>query len=410
MAEQPAGTPDAVPEKSLKSERGKALARFARYVALRSIAVLVTVAIGVYVAVWVTNLGGYADEWRRDEIRAAVAMSFRGAALTGMSYLEKQELMEDAWAAAIAAAGLDKPFFVRSFRHLGEALSLTLGETRGWGGMRTSSGSSDAREILLESLPLTLVLFGTANLLSFFGALFISLILSRRFGSFFDRAAVLLVPMFSAPPWFYGIFLIVIFAAIAKVLPYGGIVDAPLPETTFGYVLSVLKHMVLPVLAWILGTMPMAVYAGRAFFLIHSTEDYVEMAKAMGLQSSRMQRRYILRPVLPPIITNFAFMLIVAWQGAILTELVFAWPGLGRVLYNAVLHFQVPVIIIEHDVFQGKVEFVLQLRCRQSDAFRLHAPLDIVRRKNAADVRCARFYGVFQRGSPCLNDDLTSGR
>lgn len=345
MTEQPARTPDAVPEKAEKSEWGKALARFARYVALRGITVLITVAIGVYIAVWVTNLGGYADEWRRNDIKAGVAMGFRGVSFVGMSYLEREKVMEDAWLAAIAANGLDKPFFVRSFRYLAEALSLTLGESTAWGYMTTSSGSSDARDILLESLPLTLVLFGTANLLSFFGALFFSLLLSRRYGSFFDRAAVLLVPMFSAPPWFYGIFLIVIFAAIAKILPYGGIVDAPLPGTTFGYALSFLKHMVLPVLAWILGTMPMAMYSARAFFLIHSSDDHVMLAKAKGLRPSRIQRRYILMPVLPPIITNFAFMLIVAWQGAILTELVFAWPGLGRVLYNAVLRHQVPVVI-----------------------------------------------------------------
>jgi len=94
-----------------------------------------------------------------------------------------------------------------------------------------------------------------------------------------------------------------------------------------------------------LGTIPFAVYTGRAFFLIHSSEDFVELAKAKGLRAGRVQRRYVLRPVLPTIVTNFAFMLIVAWQGAILTELIFNWPGLGRILFDAIGRFEVPVII-----------------------------------------------------------------
>ncbi|MFC2078092.1 ABC transporter permease [Candidatus Bipolaricaulota bacterium] len=343
MTEQPAGTPDAVPETTGKNEWAKTLARFARYVTIRGIAVLITVAIGVYIAIWVSQLGGYADEWRRNEIRGAVAMGFRGnAAYAALSASEKEAMTEAAWAAAIAAADLDKPFIVRSFRHTAEALSLTLGEVNR---MTTGGGSGNVRDILLERLPMTLILFGTANLLTFFGSLFISMFLSRRYGGFFDRVAVALVPILAAPPWFHGVFLVLIFAVLAGILPYGGILDAPPPETTFGHFLSLLKHLILPVLATVLGTLSIAVYAGRAFFLIHSSEDYVDLAKAKGLRSNTIERRYVLRPVLPAIITNFALTLIMAWQGSILTELVFNWPGVGRLLVTAVMRFEVPVII-----------------------------------------------------------------
>ncbi|MFC2078283.1 ABC transporter permease [Candidatus Bipolaricaulota bacterium] len=316
---------------------------FSRYVGMRGIAVLITVAIGVYISIWVSQLGGYADELRRQNIRGGVAMSFRGSEqYAAMSADEKKAVTEAATAAAIAAADLDKPFIVRSIRHLAEALSLSLGNVRG---ALTGWSLKSARDVLLEKLPLTLLLFGTANLITFFGSLFIALFLSRRYGSFLDRVSAFLVPVLAAPPWFHGILLILVFAAFARVLPFGGIVDAPFPTTTFGYFLSLLKHMVLPVTAWVLGTIPMSIYMSRAFFLIHSTEDYVELAKAKGLRAKTIQRRYILRPVLPTIITNFAFMLILAWQGAILTEHVFSWPGLGRVLFDAIQEFQVSMII-----------------------------------------------------------------
>jgi peptide/nickel transport system permease protein len=344
MSEQLAGSSGGGPNMDRYRERGRAVLRFARYVGIRGVAVLLTVAIGVYISVWVSQLGGYADELRRQGIRGAVAMSFRGnEAYAAMSPIEKEATMEAAWAAAIAAAGLDKPFIVRSIRHLGEALSLKLGEVSG--PLVGFGPARSARDLLIEKLPMTLVLFGTANLVTFFGSLFISLFLSLRYGKFLDRLAVFLVPVFAAPPWLHGILLILVFAVFARVLPYGGIVDAPTPATTFGYGLNVLKHMVLPVTAWVLGTLPLSVYLSRAFFMIHSTEDYVELAKAKGLRANTIQRRYILRPVLPTIITNFAFMLIVAWQGSILTEVVFAWPGIGRLLFNAIGTFQVPLII-----------------------------------------------------------------
>lgn len=344
MGDQPARTPTPAPAQEERTEWRSALLRFARYVAMRGIAVLITVGIGVYIAVWVSQIGGYADGFRRTEIRVAVAMSMRGnSEYQAMSQAEKEEYTAAVTQAAIAASGLNKPFFLRSFKHTAEALSLTLGRTRwAWGGM---TASRETKEILLEALPMTLVLFGTANLITFFGSLLFALVLSRRYGGFLDRASAVLVPVFAAPPWFHGIFLIVIFAAVLRVLPYGGIVDIPPPATSAGYTLSFLKHMILPVTAWLLGTIPAAAYTGRAFFLIHSSEDFVELAKAKGLRASRVQRRYILRPVLPTIVTNFAFTLIVAWQGAVLTELIFNWPGLGRILFEAIGRFEAAIVI-----------------------------------------------------------------
>jgi peptide/nickel transport system permease protein len=86
-------------------------------------------------------------------------------------------------------------------------------------------------------------------------------------------------------------------------------------------------------------------YNWRTFFLIYSSEDYVEMAKAKGLSSRAIERRYVLRPTLPTIITSFALLLITLWTGAIILETVFNWPGLGRAYFTAIGLYDTPVIV-----------------------------------------------------------------
>src|SRR5690606_34526796 len=120
--------------------------------------------------------------------------------------------------------------------------------------------------------------------------------LSRKYGSFWDKLVIALSPTSSAPPWFYGIFLILLFAAVLKILPFGGMVSAPPPDTRMEYALSVLKHLTLPASSLIISAIFLSIYNWRTFFLIYSSEDYVEMAKAKGLPARLVEQRYILRP------------------------------------------------------------------------------------------------------------------
>jgi len=101
----------------------------------------------------------------------------------------------------------------------------------------------------------------------------------------------------------------------------------------------------LPVLALVLSSGVLTIYNWRTFFLIYSSEDYVDMAKAKGLPDRVIESRYILRPTLPTIITNFALILISLWTGAIILETVFNWPGLGRLNFRAINLYDTPVIV-----------------------------------------------------------------
>jgi len=253
-----------------------------------------------------------------------------------------QKLIQDRIASQEQRLGLDQPFAIRSIKYLGNALTLNLGRALN---MTSENGSKEVRLILLERLPATLLLTGSSELILFFGSVFIALGLSRKYGSLLDKLTIALSPTSAAPPWFYGIFFILIFAAVFRVLPFGGLVDSPPPNNSFDYGLSVLKHLILPASAVIVSSLFLSIYNWRTFFLIFSSEDYVEVAKAKGLTPRDIERRYILRPTLPTIITNFALLVITLWTGFTITEAVFLWPGLGITIFRAIGAYDTPVIV-----------------------------------------------------------------
>ena len=333
--------------------------RVARYALQRAAALLITVVVGVYLAVIITNMGGHVDNIRIAQAREAAGTRVRSnPELQALPSSELSNFIEQQVELEKRRLGLDNPFIWRSFTYLTDALTLNLGRAEQ---LTSDSGSRQVRLILLERLPATLLLFATTFFLLFFVAIFLALFLSRRYGSFLDRTVVALAPTSAAPSWFYGIFLILIFASLLRVLPFGGMVDAPPPENILTYSLSLLTHMVLPVASLVISAIFLSVYSWRTFFLIYASEDYVEMAKAKGLPSRVIERRYILRPTLPTIITNFALGIIGLWSGSIILERIFNWPGLGRLLFQAIGQFDIPVILASVVIYAYLLAFTVFL-------------------------------------------------
>ena len=319
------------------------LTRLGRYSCLRAAVLFLTVLIAIYLTVIIANWGGAMDVARKSQIRFDITVAvYANPAYLDLELSDLQRLVDEFTAAQIRAVGLDRPFLERSISYTRDALTLNLGRSQN---IISDTGSRMVRTVLLDRLPSTLLLIATAELLLFFMALLAALYLSRRYGSFVDRLIIALAPTSAAPAWFYGLFLILIFAAILRVLPWGGMTAVPPPPTTGGYALSVLRHLVLPVGAVILGAIFANIYNWRTFFLMYSSEDYVELAKAKGLSSQDIERRYILRPTLPPILTSFLLLLITLWMGAIVLETVFNWPGVGRLYYQAIQVSDTPVIV-----------------------------------------------------------------
>lgn len=319
------------------------LGRIAKYTLLRGTTLLVTVVIGVYLAILIANGGGYVDQMRIGQEREAISLMLaNNPEMQEMSLPERRAYEQRLVDIRIAELGLDRPFMVRSFEYLWNGLSLNLGSAEY---LLSDSGSRQVRNILGERLAPTLLLMASGQLMLFFSGVFFALFLSRRYGSLIDRIVVAMAPTSAAPAWFYGIFLILIFAALLGWLPFGGMVAAPPPEGTIPRILSTLKHLILPVGAIVISSIFHTSYYWRTFFLIYSSEDYVDMAKAKGLSDRVIERRYVLRPTLPTIVTSFALTLIGLWTGAIVLETVFAWPGIGRLTQSAINLFDTPVIV-----------------------------------------------------------------
>lgn len=326
-----------------KSGATSTLGRVLKYSGGRLVSLFITVVIGIFLTILIANMGGYVDKMMISEIQESITMQISmDPAYDKLSPSTKNTLIQEKIQNEIKRMDLDQPVAIRSIRFLKNALTLNLGRA---GRMTSDQGSRNVRQIILERIPYTLLLMGTANLILFFGTILLALSLSRKYGSFWDKIVIALSPTSSVPPWFYGIFLILIFAAVLKILPFGGVIDAPVPKDIVGRTLSVLKHLILPASSLILASFFLSIYNWRTFFLIYSSEDYVETAKAKGLTSRDIERRYILRPTLPTIITSFALLLIGMWTGAIITETIFQWPGLGRVTYKAIGLFDTPVIV-----------------------------------------------------------------
>lgn len=335
--------PEAEPSAQESAPASSTALRLLRYTASKLGALFIAVVVGIYLIILIANMGGYVDQILIGEIRERVSLQVSmDPELRKLPSAERLKMIDDMVAIEERRLGLDQPFLIRSFRFLGNALTLRLGRSQF---MSSDSGSRLVRNIIQERLGPTLLLMATSNLLLFFINLFFALILSRNYGSFLDRAVIALSPLSSAPAWFYGIFLILLFSAVLGWLPFGGMVAAPPPENTVAYALSVGRHLILPVLAWMINGFFGGVYSWRTFFLIFSMEDYVELARAKGLSARQVERRYILRPTLPNIITSFMLMLLWLWQGATILETVFNWPGIGRLIFQAIGLFDSPVIV-----------------------------------------------------------------
>jgi peptide/nickel transport system permease protein len=317
--------------------------RILRYSVVRLLSLLFSLVVAIFLTIMIANMGGYVDQIRMGEIRETVVLTIRGNPTYRTLPAEQlQALIEERIYHEAHSQGLDQPFMLRTLNYMRKALTLNLGNALR---MTSDTGSKQVRLIILERLPPTLLLWGTSGLLLFFLQISVALSLSRKYGSWLDKFFVAMAPLSTAPGWFFGIFLILIFASFFRLLPFGGMMDAPVPKEPLEYGLSLLKHLLLPTMALTLNSFFLQVYQWRTFFLIYSSEDYVEIAKAKGLSDKAIERKYVLRPTLPNIVTGLALTLIGLWLGGPILETIFNWPGLGRAFYEAVQFYDTPVIL-----------------------------------------------------------------
>ena len=307
----------------------------------KAITLFITVAIGLYLTILVINLGGYVDQVFSAYIDEAIGGMIQGGWLKDTPEPERTQIIDQTRWEMQESAGLHQPFMIRTFRWLVSGMTLDLGQAYVQHFYSSQSGS--VREIILSRLPYTLVLIGVANVLVFISSILVALFLSRQHGSVTDRLFNFLAPVTSAPSWIIGIILVAIFAAWLGILPYPRVIRIEGMEYSLKYFMMVGRQMILPIMAIFIGAFFQGVYTWRTYFLIYANEDYVEMARANGLPARLIERRHILRPVMPYVITSFATTMILLWQGSFALELLFYWPGVGLLFLNSIRSFNNPV-------------------------------------------------------------------
>jgi peptide/nickel transport system permease protein len=248
--------------------------------------------------------------------------------------------------------GLDQPITTQYWRYMKSiVLGFDLGES--------SRSRRPVTEELKRRFPATIELALAAMMFAVFLGIPLGFVAAKRYGTFVDHASLMASLIgISIPIFFLAIILKFIFAVKLGWLPSVGRADVRIDfeHPTNFYVLDallsgdpeilwdVIKHLILPAVA--LGSIPLAIVARitRAAVLDVQNEDYVRTARAKGLAPSAVDIRHVLRNALLPISTIIGLQVGLLLSGAVLTERVFAWPGIGSWLVDAIRDRDYPVL------------------------------------------------------------------
>lgn len=315
-----------------------------RFLLTRVAALALALVTAVYLTILIVNYGGYVDTIVAARIEEQVGFMLRGGWLAELPPDERMAQAEQTIATLQDAAGLNDPFVLRSARWLGDGLTLNWGAPERAQVYGLNAAGKSVGAVIADNLSQTLLVFGLANVLLFGVAVASGLLLNRRYGGFLDRAFVLLTPISSAPAWVYGVLLSAILLRVFGFTP-GGTFDVWPGDLRLTSVMVTLRHLLLPFIAIFLAGFFKSAYTWRNYFLIYSSEEYVNLASAKGLSKGRVDRNYIMRPALPALLTSFALLLAVLWQEVIALEYFFNVQGIGYLFVRALSVYDTPMIV-----------------------------------------------------------------
>ena len=241
------------------------------------------------------------------------------------------------------ALGLDTPWY--SPQRIGFAMYKLLILDFGHATFLTSdSGSSNVSDILLEKIPRTVLLFTTATIIISIIGIFLGALSGSKVGSVTDRITSMFAVISSSfPVWWVGMLMIFLFAFTYQLFPARA--TPTLLSTDPGYIGALLYHMTLPLITIVLIGFGSWAYLVRNFMVGTMQEDFITAKKTIGIDKKKIIYKHALKNAAPPIITILALSLSGSLGGAIITEAVFDWPGMGRLYFEAISVMDLPVII-----------------------------------------------------------------
>lgn len=251
--------------------------------------------------------------------------------------------------------GLDQPLHIRYVRWIAAFATGDFGYSFAQG--------RPVIDVLLDALPSTLILAGSALVLVFLIGVAVGVIQAVRQHSWTDRTlSVVSLFFYSMPSFWLGLMFMLLFALKAYewgwpiALPPTGVTSVDYEFLSFWErVGDRLEHMVLPV-----ATLTLVLAAGiarytRGQMLEVVRQDYIRTARAKGLPERTVIVKHALRNSLIPVITLLGLYLPFLFSGAVFVEVIFAWPGMGRVIVDSILQRDFPVVMATSFFFAGMV-------------------------------------------------------
>lgn len=233
--------------------------------------------------------------------------------------------------------GLDKSLPVQFFNYIKNILKGDLGFSY--------RSNEPVTKLIGEKVFATILLTLTASILAVVIGTFLGIYAARKAGSVIDRTLCGISYVFDAIPGFWlGLILILIFASRLKMLPTSGMYDLRGQNEGIWYIFDVAKHMVLPVSTLVIIQTPIYFRISRSSVLQVVSEDFILLFKATGMKESKIFNKYVLRNAIIPTITVFSMSLAFMIGGVTLTEIVFAWPGMGRLILDAIKSRDYPLL------------------------------------------------------------------
>jgi peptide/nickel transport system permease protein len=247
--------------------------------------------------------------------------------------------VEEVVAAYEARFGLDLPLWQQYLNFLWDTVRLDFGPS-------ISRFPTPVWNTMQDALPWTIALVATATLISFvLGSLYGALLAWPRAPRFIHATSPFILTMAAIPYYLLGFILIYIFSFRMGWFPLGGGYQlGTSPGFNLDFMLDAMRHSILPALSLILATLGFWALQMRGMMVTVQGEDYVTLAEAKGLRPRRIFYRYALRNAMLPQVTALALALGHVVSGAVLVEIVFGYPGIGTLLFQAVRSFDYTVI------------------------------------------------------------------
>lgn len=241
-------------------------------------------------------------------------------------------------AALTVKYGLDKPLYVQFFSYVKNLLHGDLGNSYVY--------NQPITKLIAERFgPSSLLALTSALLAAILGTL-LGLVTSTRQDSILDRVINGISYFFySMPSFWLGMMAILIFSTTLRTLPTSGMISMRASYTGMAYVLDVMKHMILPVGTLTVIQLPVYLRIFRTSVSQTMTEDFITTFRAVGMDEKKIFRRYVFKNSILPTITVFGINLAYTVMGSALIEVVFAWPGIGRMMLDAIGKRDYPLLM-----------------------------------------------------------------